>query len=85
MNNDQYKEALLILAEECAEVVQECTKLLRFGLNGDDVQNLNKEIGDVLALVEYLNNQGLIDLFLLEESIENKKEKLKVWSSLYEV
>ena len=79
------KEALIILAEECAEVVQECTKLLRFGLNVDDVQNLNKEIGDVLALVEYLNNQGLIDLFLLEESIENKKEKLKVWSSLYEV
>jgi NTP pyrophosphatase (non-canonical NTP hydrolase) len=79
------KEALIILAEECAEVVQECTKLLRFGLNVDDVQNLNKEIGDVLALVEYLNNQGLIDLFLLEESIENKKEKLKTWSSLYEV
>lgn len=79
------KEALIILAEECAEVVQECTKLLRFGLNAGDVQNLNKEIGDVLALVEYLNNQGLIDLFLLEESIENKKEKLKTWSSLYEV
>ena len=79
------KEALIILAEECAEVVQECTKLLRFGLNVDDAQNLNKEIGDVLALVEYLNNQGLIDLFLLEESIENKKEKLKTWSSLYEV
>jgi len=79
------KEALIILAEECAEVVQECTKLLRFGLNVDDVQNLNKEIGDVLALVEYLNNQGLIDLFLLEESVENKKEKLKTWSSLYEV
>lgn len=85
MNNNQYREALIILAEECAEVVQECSKLIRFGSDVEGVERLNKEIGDVLALVEYLNSNGLIDLFLLEESIENKKEKLKVSSSLYEV
>ena len=85
MNNNQYREALIILAEECAEVVQECSKLIRFGSGVEGVELLNKEIGDVLALVEYLNSNGLIDLFLLEESIENKKEKLKVLSSLYEV
>lgn len=81
MNNDQYREALIILAEECSEVVQECSKLLRFHGTTD---NLTKEIGDMLVLIDYLHENGMIDLQLIEKSMENKKEKLQSWSTLYE-
>ena len=50
-------EAIAILAEECGEVIQECGKILRHGLNDysphdpgnvPNIVNLQKELGDVL-------------------------------------
>ena len=85
------EEALLILQEECAEVIVEVSKCRRFGLDSLHYKTgikhstmLEMEVGDVLALVDILVEQGILDRDGLEVAIKNKKEKLKQWSSIYE-
>ena len=82
-------EALIILSEECAEVVQSVSKIFRFGI--DDMNNnltnrtkLENEIGDVLALVDILQKMDIISFTNIEQASIVKKEKLKKWSALGE-
>jgi NTP pyrophosphatase (non-canonical NTP hydrolase) len=82
-------EALIILSEECAEVVQAVSKIFRFGI--DDMNNsltnrtkLENEIGDVLALVDIMQRMDMISFTNIEQASTVKKEKLKKWSSLGE-
>jgi NTP pyrophosphatase (non-canonical NTP hydrolase) len=89
--NEKTAEALGILQEECAEVIQNVSKCRRFGLeneylNGQGTQrdNLEKEIGDVLAMIDILVDQGVLDSVQLEKAALAKKDKLKQWSKLYE-
>ena len=90
--NSQTKEALDILQEECAEVIVEVSKIRRFGLDSvhykSEMQRthrtmLEMEIGDVLALVDILMDQGLVDQTRLDQYKQNKKEKLKQWSNIF--
>ena len=88
--NEKNREALVILQEECAEVIQAVSKCYRFGLYNQHKSgatqraNLELEVGDMLALVDILVDQGVIDLNNLQTAKLNKVEKLKKWSSLYE-
>ncbi len=46
------KETLTILSEECAEVVQANSKLIRFGVeNEENKSHLEQELGDIMAMV----------------------------------
>jgi NTP pyrophosphatase (non-canonical NTP hydrolase) len=87
----QVEEALGILQEECAEVIQEVSKIRRFGLDTLHYKSgikhstmLEMEVGDVLALIDILVEQGILDRDGLEVATENKKHKLKIWSGIYE-
>jgi len=58
---------LTCLAEECAELQQAISKALRFGLqdrypgsNTTNAQDIAKESIEVLALIELLQEQGII-------------------------
>ena len=89
--NDKIEEALGILQEECAEVIQDVSKCRRFGidnvyLNGQGTQreNLVKEVGDVLAMIDVLIEQGVFTQIELDVAKSNKKIKLKQWSTIYE-
>ena len=89
--NDKIEEALGILQEECAEVIQDVSKCRRFGidnvyLNGTGTQreNLAKEVGDVLAMIDVLIEQGVFTQIELDVARANKKQKLKQWSTIYE-
>ena len=42
------------------------------------------EIGDMLALVDILVEQGVVDITNISTAKENKIEKLKIWSHLYD-
>ena len=83
-------EALVILQEECAEVIQEVSKCFRFGindLNKDGIKHsvvLEKEVADVLCMVDILVEQGVLDLDRLATGKIEKQTKLKKWSKLYE-
>jgi|TARA_B100001093_G_scaffold241450_1_gene231176 NTP pyrophosphatase (non-canonical NTP hydrolase) len=89
MNTDatwsQMDECLVILAEECAEVIQCTSKVMRFP--EDDEKNrarLTKELGDLQCLIDLTCKHLDID----QEDVlmwSNKKvEKLKRWSNLIE-
>lgn len=88
--NEDTKEILTILQEECAEVIVEVSKCFRFGpdqmMEGKDVTNiqrLEKELGDLLAMVELLtDNQVGVTIEGLELAKKSKFEKLKQWSNL---
>ena len=89
--NSKIKEALGILQEECAEVIVEVSKCDRFGMNSVHYKTgllhskmLEMEVGDVLAMVDILIEQGVLDVNELDIAKANKKEKLKVWSKIYE-
>ena len=90
MITDKTQEALVILQEECAEVIQAVSKCYRFGLDNSHKSgltqraNLEMEVGDMLALVDILVEQGILDQDGLELAMDKKKEKLKIWSKLYE-
>lgn len=88
--NDQTKEILLILQEEAAEVIQAVSKCMRFGpdqlkpgKHRTNIQMLEEEIGDLLAMVELLvdSNVGVTDAGILQAK-QKKFEKLKKWSTL---
>jgi hypothetical protein len=88
----QTKEALGILQEECAEVIVEVSKCNRFGLESIHYKTglkhskmLELEVGDMLALVDILVEQGILDLAELEIAKANKKRKLEQWSTIYEL
>jgi hypothetical protein len=90
--NNQIEEALGILQEECAEVIVEVSKIRRFGLNTahykSDMQHthrtmLEMEIGDVLAMVDILIDQGVINTDALEVAKQSKKLKLMQWSKIF--
>jgi hypothetical protein len=81
MNYNQ--ELLVILMEECAEVQQEASKLIRFGSETwADVLNFEKEIGDLMCMVALCQEAGLIDEDAVIEAADAKREKLKKWSNL---
>ena len=85
--NEQTKEALLILQEECSEVIQATSKCFRFGINGmylkeSNRDRLEQEIGDVLAMIDILSNQGEISLDRINEAKQRKFKKLGQWSTL---
>ena len=83
-------EALTILQEECAEVIVEVSKIKRFGLdsvswktNIPHNETLELEVGDVLAMVEILIDQGILDPDRVYSAINAKKEKLRKFSNIF--
>ena len=88
--NEDLREVLIILQEECAEVIVDISKCFRFGpdqiMEGQDlsnIQRLEKELGDLQAMIELLVD---LDVGVTNDGIDiNKKkkfEKLKCWSNL---
>jgi len=76
-------EILVILGEEAAEVIQETSKTIRFGLDEKRLNNLEKEIGDLLAMIDLLESHGVIDSNRLDAAKHAKIVKLKQWSSIF--
>ena len=76
------EELLVITMEECAEVSQACSKMLRFN-EQIDYENLQDEIGDLMCMVELLKEQGIVTDTQIAKRMEVKREKLKKWSSLF--
>jgi len=88
--NNQEREVMNILSEECAEVIQAVSKCHRFGLHNykpgkpkTNCEHLEEEIGDLLAMVDILLDIGVVDQVSLEVAKKAKIEKLKKWSNIY--
>ena len=85
------EEVMDILQEECAEVVQAVSKCRRFGQDNikpgkerTNVECLEEEIGDLMAMVDILSALGVLSKDNIEKASRAKVEKLKKWSKIYE-
>jgi len=79
---DYERELLTILIEEAAEVTQAATKLLRFGKeNRPDTGRSNSEvlgleIGDLICLIEMIEDADLAAAGVIEDGRLRKRERL---------
>ena len=87
---NKIQEILDILQEECAEVIVEVSKCRRFGIdsvhyktNVPHREMLEQELGDVLAMVKLLLEDGVISADGIEAAAERKIEKLHQWSNIF--
>jgi NTP pyrophosphatase (non-canonical NTP hydrolase) len=85
------KEVMDILQEECAEVIQAVSKISRFGIDNykpgkpnTNRQHLEEELGDMLAMIDILQEMDIVSYTNIERAQAAKIEKLKKWSNIYE-
>ena len=81
--NNQTKEIMTILQEEAAEVIVEISKCLRFGISEDNLNRLNKELGDLQLMIDLLVDEeiGITHGKIFNAKIQ-KIEKLMVYSNI---
>jgi|TARA_B100001079_G_scaffold247967_1_gene237625 NTP pyrophosphatase (non-canonical NTP hydrolase) len=89
---EKLTELMIITMEECGELTQACSKLLRkqdfakkqnvYSILEDSKQELTKEVADVMCMIELMQEQGLVNLIDIKEGIKSKRNKLKTWSNL---
>jgi len=88
MTNSE-KQILLICQEECAEVTQAISKVFRFGYDSvyndrTNHQRLTEEVGDLLAMIDLMFENGIIDESAANMAAIQKKIKLKKWSNIFD-
>jgi NTP pyrophosphatase (non-canonical NTP hydrolase) len=83
MMDDQTKEILTILQEEAAEVIVEISKCIRFGMTEDNLDRLNKELGDLGLMIDLLIDEHIgVTGSKIFQAKENKLKKLSVYSNI---
>lgn len=87
---ERVQEILDILQEECAEVIVEVSKCRRFGIDSQHYKTLvphremlEQELGDVMAMIKLLLEDGVITVEGIEAAAERKIEKLHKWSNIF--
>lgn len=83
--SEDERKRLVVLSEECAEIIQIAAKIQRFGFESyhpddPDVTNrtlLEREIADALAVIVLLTVNENIDSGRISSGIQPKIDKLK--------
>jgi NTP pyrophosphatase (non-canonical NTP hydrolase) len=75
-------ELLQLLQEECAEVIQAASKIIRFG-EEKNIQQLETELGDLQAILGLLHEFNMVSYSAIDEASQKKLEKLKIYSNIY--
>ena len=78
------EEMLVITMEECGELIQACSKMIRSKGKTKYLRNLQDEIGDVMTMIEIMKMNGLVTDEQIADRMEEKKEKLMKWSILFD-
>ena len=76
------EEMLVITMEECGELIQACSKVIRTKGKTKYLRNLQDEIGDVMTMIEIMKMSGLVTDEQITDRMKEKKEKLMTWSML---
>ena len=81
---DTQQQLFVIMMEECGELIQQCSKLLRQQDYESDYnrEKLVEEVGDVYTMIELMHEFDIISWNDIEERVKVKREKLKQWSDL---
>ena len=75
------QQLMVLLMEECGELIQECSKNLRKG-ELFDRQKFKDEVGDVYTMINLLHEWDVISWSDIEEREKVKRRKLSKWSDL---
>ena len=83
MNKLEGRQQLLVITmEECGELTQACSKVLRTDFKDHALQDLKQEVADVVCMIELMKKNGLVDDSDIVQGIQNKMEKLEIYSNL---
>ena len=78
----QNQQLLTCMMEECGELTQACSKILRFGFEPEKIDDLAKEAGDVLCMIDLMVEFGWLTQEQLDNRIPIKRNKLKIYSDI---
>lgn len=76
-------EAEIILMEECGELVQALSKVLRTEQRPGMVADMVQEMADVSLLISLVKDKYKVDQADFERRMRDKAHKLQRWSDLY--
>jgi len=84
---NKLQELMVITMEECGELTQRCSKIIRKfetleEITEDQRVKLLEEVGDVQCLIELMVDCGLLTNDEINARIDSKRNKLKTWSKL---
>ena len=78
---DARQQLMVLLMEECGELIQECSKNLR-KRELFDRQKFKDEVGDVYCMIDLLHEWDVISWTEIEKRRDYKRKKLSKWSDL---
>ena len=78
---DARQQLMVILMEECGELIQECSKNLRRS-EVFDRPKFKEEVGDVYAMIDLCVEWDLLSWTEIEKRRNYKRKKLSKWSEL---
>ena len=92
---NKLQELMVITMEECGELAQRCSKIIRKfdtieqALEDNEIAISNRtrlleEVGDVQCLIDLMIECGLLTKEEIDARIATKRDKLKIWSKLVE-
>ena len=81
MAMDARTQLMVIMMEECGELIQACSKALRKD-DFYDNKNLMEEIGEVYTMMEIMHDFDLFSWNDIDERVNVKRKKLSKWSDL---
>ena len=90
---NKLQELMVITMEECGELAQRCSKIIRKfdtieqALEDNELAINNRtklleEVGDVQCLIDLMIECGLLTKEEIDARIATKRDKLKIWSKL---
>ena len=87
MPMNKLQELMVLTMEECGELTQRCSKIIRKFDTLDEVTEdqrvkLLEEVGDVQCLIDLMVNCGLLTKQEIDARIDTKRDKLIKWSKL---
>lgn len=86
---NRHQQLMTITMEECGELIQRCSKMMRHAERAADVDEKQRtkfveEVGDVLGMIILCVRNGYVSEMELEERIKVKHDKLRTWSDLFD-
>ncbi len=80
---DKKQQLMVITMEECGELQQVCSKILRRAEIDDEYGiKLVEELGDVYCMLKLMTEHGICTWTELEEQAKIKRRKLDKWSDI---
>ena len=79
---EKLTELMIITMEECGELTQACSKVLRTDFKDHALQDLKQEVADVVCMIELMKKNGLVNDADIVQGIQNKMENLEIYSNL---